>query len=296
MRYFKSPFLGLYTACATFAEAVIVGSALIDCGIARTAACSSSSHFASAERQYRYPLELGNQRTPTSQWTVTGAGCSVLSSVRPTPEGDEACRTLFKEKMKAMRDECMRAASAEDSECGKGGGIEKSFCEKRRGCVGEDETQTPAHTSPCEPHRARLRPRVQAHAHRKDHGGTLGKVTDFGIDDESNMGGAMAPAAADTLIAHLEDTGRTPGYYDAIVTGDLGRFGTEAFCYLLSKEGITLDNHFDCGAGFFKPEQKTFQGGSGAGCVNVVFNGHIAKRMERGGAGTRARHRYGRSS
>lgn len=285
MRYFKSPFLGLYNACATFAEAVIVGSALIDCGMARTAACSSSSHFASAERQYRYPLELGNQRTPTSQWTVTGAGCSVLSSVRPTPEGDEACRTHFKEKMKAMRDECMRAASAEDSECGKGGGIENPFA-KRGGDALERMKHKLLRT---------LRPASLIEpdcdlAYRRTHivkitGGTLGKVTDFGIDDESNMGGAMAPAAADTLIAHLEDTGRTPGYYDAIVTGDLGRFGTEAFCYLLSKEGITLDNHFDCGAGFFKPEQKTFQGGSGAGCVNVVFNGHIAKRMERGELG-----------
>ena len=113
-------------------------------------------------------------------------------------------------------------------------------------------------------------------------GGTFGKVVDFGLTDESNMGGAMAPAAADTFLAHLEDTGASPGDYDAIFTGDLGRFGKQAFEYILAREGVRLDNYYDCGAGYYKPEQETFQGGSGAGCVNTVFNGSIVKRMERG--------------
>ena len=114
-------------------------------------------------------------------------------------------------------------------------------------------------------------------------GGTFGKVVDFGMNDESNMGGAMAPAAADTLLAHLEDTGASPEDYDAIFTGDLGRFGKQAFEYILAKEGIRLpESYTDCGAAYFKPEQETFQGGSGAGCVNTVFNGYIAKRLECG--------------
>lgn len=83
-RNFPCAFLGLYNACSTFSESIIVGAMLIDGGFANNVTCSTSSHFASAERQYRFPLELGNQRTPTSQWTVTGAGCSVLSSQMPS--------------------------------------------------------------------------------------------------------------------------------------------------------------------------------------------------------------------
>ena len=97
------------------------------------------------------------------------------------------------------------------------------------------------------------------------------------------MGAAMAPAAADTLLSHLEDTGRTPSDYDAIFTGDLGRFGKQALEYLLSTEKVEPGaGYHDCGAGFYTPEQQTFQGGSGAGCVNVTFNADILPRMERG--------------
>lgn len=93
----------------------------------------------------------------------------------------------------------------------------------------------------------------------------------------------MAPAAADTLMAHLTDTGRTPEDYDMIITGDLGRFGRDALLYLLGKEGIRLPStYLDCGAEYFKPEQETFQGGSGAGCVNTAFNACFLKRLERG--------------
>lgn len=108
MRYFKVPFVGLYNACSTFSEGLLLGTALIDGGAADTVTCSTSSHFASAERQYRYPLELGNQRTPTSQWTVTGAGCTVLSSERPTPERDAESRENFAAEMRRMRSECIK--------------------------------------------------------------------------------------------------------------------------------------------------------------------------------------------
>lgn len=67
-------------------------------------------------------------------------------------------------------------------------------------------------------------------------GGTIGRVVDLGIDDEGNMGGAMAPAACDTILTHFKDTGRDPDYYDGIFTGDLGRFGKETLKYLLKRK------------------------------------------------------------
>lgn len=73
------PFLGLYGACSTMAEALLLAGVAVNSGYAQVAAAMSSSHFATAERQYRFPLGYGGQRTPTAQWTVTGAGCVVLS-------------------------------------------------------------------------------------------------------------------------------------------------------------------------------------------------------------------------
>ena len=73
------PYLGLYGACSTMAEALCLTALLIDGGGFRTAAALTGSHFCTAERQYRFPLEYGGQRTPTSQWTVTGSGCVMLS-------------------------------------------------------------------------------------------------------------------------------------------------------------------------------------------------------------------------
>lgn len=80
VRNFRTGYLGIYNACATFSEALILGATLIDGKYLNNVVCASSSHFSSAERQYRYPLELGSTRPPQSQWTVTGAGASVISS------------------------------------------------------------------------------------------------------------------------------------------------------------------------------------------------------------------------
>lgn len=79
------PYLGLYGACSTMAEALVIGSMLVDGGYMRNALCCASSHFCSAERQYRFPLEYGNQRPPSAQWTVTGAGATLLSSDERLP-------------------------------------------------------------------------------------------------------------------------------------------------------------------------------------------------------------------
>ena len=78
-RNFSCGYLGVYNACATFSEALALGAIMIDGGYMDNVVCATSSHFSSAERQYRYPLELGCTRPPQSQWTVTGAGACVLS-------------------------------------------------------------------------------------------------------------------------------------------------------------------------------------------------------------------------
>ncbi len=200
------PYAGLYGACSSFGEGLALASMLVDSGTIGKAAVAASSHFSAAERQYRFPLELGNQRTPTSQWTVTAAGCSVVSSDGNGPEIVSA---------------------------------------------------------------------------------TIGKVVDYDVSDVNNMGAAMAPAAGETLLAHLEDTGVEPDYYDMIFTGDLGRHGMEMFRYFMESSGVKIgDNYCDCGAMIFRPEQRTFQGGSGAGCCASVFNCYILELLKRG--------RYGR--
>ena len=79
------PFLGLYGACSTMAESLSLAAMLLDGGFANHAAAMTSSHFCSAERQYRAPLEYGGQRPPTAQWTVTGSGCIILADTGPGP-------------------------------------------------------------------------------------------------------------------------------------------------------------------------------------------------------------------
>ena len=76
------PFIGLYGACSTMAEGLAVGACLIDGGAARRLCAAASSHFCAAERQYRFPLAYGGQRTPTAQWTATAAGAAVPTHER----------------------------------------------------------------------------------------------------------------------------------------------------------------------------------------------------------------------
>ncbi len=201
-RYFDRPFLGVYGACSTMAESLAIGAALVNAEYVKNVVCSTGSHFSSAERQYRFPLELGNQRPPTSQWTVTGAGSSILS------------------------------------------------------LSGEGHKITMA---------------------------TFGKVTDYGVSDVNNMGAAMAPAAMSTLISHFQDTKTTPDDYDLILTGDLGKLGSEILMDLMEHNGYKLGkNYNDCGQMIFNNNQKTFQGGSGAGCSAAVLNSFILKKMDEG--------------
>ena len=78
LRAFDIPFLGQYGACSTMAQTMLVAALFVDSGIADKTIAVTSSHFCSAERQFRLPIEYGGQRTPTAQWTVTGAGAALI--------------------------------------------------------------------------------------------------------------------------------------------------------------------------------------------------------------------------
>ena len=78
LRNKKIPHLGLYGACSTMAESLLIASMVVDGEYSDNVVAMTSSHFASSDRQYRFPLGYGGQRTPTSQWTVTGSGAALL--------------------------------------------------------------------------------------------------------------------------------------------------------------------------------------------------------------------------
>lgn len=113
---------------------------------------------------------------------------------------------------------------------------------------------------------------------------TTGKIVDMGIKDANNMGAAMAPAAADTLKAHFEDTKTTPSDYDLILTGDLGIMGKEILIDLMDDYGYDLrDNYDDCGCMIFDADaQDTHCGGSGCGCGAVTLTGFVMTNMKAG--------------
>lgn len=114
-------------------------------------------------------------------------------------------------------------------------------------------------------------------------GGTIGRVCDYGISDASNMGAAMAPAAASTICAHLADNGLSPEHYSAVITGDLGAFGSEMLLELCYSNGFDISGlHTDCGLLVYSEEQKTVCGGSGCGCCSVVLASRILPLLECG--------------
>ncbi len=113
---------------------------------------------------------------------------------------------------------------------------------------------------------------------------TIGRVVDMGLTDPFNMGGAMAPAAVDTIEAHLRDMEIDASHYDLIVTGDLGKIGRTVSLDLLRKNGMELEDerYQDCGLLIYREGQPVLSGGSGAGCSATVVYGHLLNRMKRG--------------
>jgi stage V sporulation protein AD len=199
-RVFGAPFFGLYGACSTLAEGMILAGVLIDGGYGDSVGVASCSHHDTAERQLRFPTEMGVQRSQTAQWTVTGSGAYLIRS---------------------------------------GGGG------------------------------ARM-----THA-------TVGKVVDYGVKNANDMGSAMAPAAADTIRAHLEDTGRCVADYDYIVTGDLGSRGFGALKTLMADAGLPEGRLTDCGMLVYGDGQDTHSGASGCGCSAIVMGPRFFREMGR---------------
>ena len=111
---------------------------------------------------------------------------------------------------------------------------------------------------------------------------TVGKVQDLGIKDPMNLGAAMAPAAAATMVQHFADTGRGPDYYDLVVTGDLGKFGHElAIRSCVTKGGFDLTkNYEDCGVMLYDTEkQDVHSGGSGCASSALVTYGYLYQKL-----------------
>ncbi len=198
------PFLGLYGACSTACEGMVLGTMAINANSSlQNCAIVTTSHHCAAERQFRLPLEYGGQRTPTAQWTATAGGGFLLAA--------------------------------------KGEG-----------------------------------PRITAVM--------AGRMVDGGISDASNMGAAMAPAVADSLLAYFRESGESPDDFDRIITGDLGREGSEILAELCHTMGVPLGNrHEDCGAKIYLPEiQDDHCGGSGCGCCASVMAAHYLPALREG--------------
>lgn len=86
VRELEIPFFGLYGACSTMVESMSLGAMIVSGGFADKVMCATSSHFCSAEKQFRYPLEYGGQRPPSAQWTVTASGCAMLGTEGKGPK------------------------------------------------------------------------------------------------------------------------------------------------------------------------------------------------------------------
>lgn len=200
---FSFPYIGLYGACSTMTEGLLLASIALTARVVETAAAASSSHNAAAERQFRLPLEYGGQRAPTAQWTATAAGAFVLR------QGGDGVRITH---------------------------------------------------------------------------GMAGRMVDSGITDASNMGAAMAPAAADSILSFLKESGTSVHHYDAIVTGDLGTEGSALLSMLCENEGVHLgDKHLDCGCLLYDlARQDAHAGASGCGCSASVLSAHFLPLIREG--------------
>ncbi|MGE5404724.1 MAG: stage V sporulation protein AD, partial [Candidatus Saccharibacteria bacterium] len=112
---------------------------------------------------------------------------------------------------------------------------------------------------------------------------TIGRVVNSEQSDINDLGGAMAPAAADTLLRHFQDLGRGPEYYDLIITGDLGKIGAGLVREICSSKGYSLnDRHVDCGVLIYDPTQVVQGGGRCCGCTASMVCGPFLNQMAKG--------------
>lgn len=190
---FGAPFLGVYGACSTCTESLLILSAMMNASRdMKYGAAVTTSHNSAAERQFRTPIEYGGQRAPSAQWTSTAAGAFILGRDNAGPRISEII---------------------------------------------------------------------------------VGKIVNGETTDGSNMGAAMSFAAADTIISYFNESGERLTDFDAIVTGDLGRVGSDILEEILAKELPGSERlHADCGLMLYDMKKgDAHSGASGCGTSASVL-------------------------
>lgn len=194
------PYLGVYAACSTFTETLLVASNFVEHSKLNNVLCITSSHNLTAERQFRYPVEYGANKKLYSSYTATGSVGVLITNQKGNIK------------------------------------IESS---------------------------------------------TIGKSVDYGITDANNVGAIMAPAAAETLFTHLQELSRPISYYDLVLTGDLGEYGSILFKEVCKRKyKINVKNHMDAACMLYKDEQDVFAGGSGPVCLPLVTFNKLVKEKK----------------
>ena len=288
------PFYGLFGACSTIGESLSLGAMSAAAGYGEHILCATSSHFASAEKEFRFPLAYGNQRPLSATWTVTGSGACVLSGTLPVPEIPEKTESLISEegcvqitglttgrlidfglKDSLNMGGCMAPAACDT--------IYRNFCDFGRAPDDYDAIFTGDLGA--------VGKRILLDLLNEKGYDIESIYQDCGLlifdgetQDSLNMGGCMAPAACDTIYRNFCDFGRAPDDYDAIFTGDLGAVGKRILLDLLNEKGYDIESIYqDCGLLIFDGEtQDTHSGGSGCGCSASVLAAYILPELAKG--------------
>ena len=241
------PMFGLYGACSTSGEALALAGMCAAAGYGKYMLAVTSSHFGSAEKEFRFPLGYANQRPLSAHWTVTGSGAFLVRAADATMPGTSTANNPAAN---------IQAANSPAAD----------LPETSAAPPAEDDIST-THVS-----------------HVRIAGVTVGKIVDYGLKDSQNMGACMAPAAMDTIVQNFEDFGRSEQDYDRIITGDLGYVGQSILFDLVRGKGYDIrKKHLDCGMTIYDQEtQDTHAGGSGCGCAAVTLASFIIPKIEKG--------------
>ena len=251
------PMFGLYGACSTSGEALALAGMCAAAGYGKYMLAVTSSHFGSAEKEFRFPLGYANQRPLSAHWTVTGSGAFLVRAAGATMPGTSAANNPAAN---------IQAANVPTANNPAANSPAADLPETSAAPPAEDDIST-THVS-----------------HVRIAGVTVGKIVDYGLKDSQNMGACMAPAAMDTIVQNFEDFGRSEQDYDRIITGDLGYVGQSILFDLVRGKGYDIrKKHLDCGMTIYDQEkQDTHAGGSGCGCAAVTLASFIIPKIEKG--------------
>ena len=266
------PMFGLYGACSTSGEALALAGMSAAAGYGKYMLAVTSSHFGSAEKEFRFPLGYANQRPLSAHWTVTGSGAFLVRAAEPaeTPVSDTPASAVSEASTAASNTPASAVSEAStlasDTPASAAPGPRTAVPAAPADAPAEDDVST-THIS-----------------HVRIAGVTVGRIVDYGLKDSQNMGACMAPAAMDTIIQNFEDFGRSEQDYDRIITGDLGYVGQSILFDLVRGKGYDIrKKHLDCGMTIFDQEtQDTHAGGSGCGCAAVTLASFIIPKIEKG--------------